>query len=98
LLVTAFLRQAWRAMVGVLGLWIAIAILAGNVYPGLVQRFQVNPNELNLERQYIQNNIEFTRTAFDLDTIELRSYEISGNVTVEDLMAEQETVRNVRLW
>ncbi|MCC6458644.1 MAG: UPF0182 family protein [Caldilineaceae bacterium] len=98
LLVTAFLRQAWRAMVGVLGLWIVIAILAGNVYPGLVQRFQVNPNELNLERQYIENNIAFTRTAYDLDTIELRSYEISSDLRVDELLAEQETVRNIRLW
>lgn len=98
LLVTAFMRQAWRLMVGVLGLWIAVAFLAGNVYPSLVQRFQVTPNELNLEREYIEDNIEFTRIAFDLNTIDLQSYNVSSALTVEQLVSEQETVRNVRLW
>ena len=98
LLVTALLRQAWRVMVGVLGLWIVVAVLAGNVYPSLVQRFQVNPNELNLERQYIENNIEYTRIAFDLDEIDLKSYEVSPDLTAEELLTEEETVRNVRLW
>jgi uncharacterized membrane protein (UPF0182 family) len=98
LLVTAVLRRAWRVMVGVLALWFVAAFLAGNVYPSLVQRFQVNPNELNLERQYIQHNIDYTRMAFDLADIELKSYEVTADLTAEALLAEQETVRNVRLW
>jgi uncharacterized membrane protein (UPF0182 family) len=75
-----------------------VAILAGNVYPGLVQRFQVTPNELNLERPYIEDNIEYTRIAFDLDTIELKSYQVAENLSAPQLLADQETVRNVRLW
>jgi uncharacterized membrane protein (UPF0182 family) len=98
LLVTAFLRQAWRLMVGVLGLWVVVAILAGNVYPGVVQRFQVNPNELNLERPYIEDNIQYTRLGFDLNKIEVKRYDASFNLTAEQLVSEQETVRNVRLW
>jgi uncharacterized protein len=98
LIVTVFLRQAWRIMVAVLGLWIVTAVVAGNVYPGLVQRFQVNPNQLNLERPYIQNNIESTRLAFDLNTVELQGYEASPTMTAEQLLTEQETVINVRLW
>ena len=61
LLVNVFLRQAWRAIVVVLVGWVAISALAGNVYPNLVQRFQVNPNEFTREREYIAHNIEFTR-------------------------------------
>lgn len=98
LVVTAYLRRAWRAVVILLVIWFAVAILASNVYPGLVQRFQVSPNELNLERPYITNNIEFTRRAFDLDTIEVINYDASQQVTADALRAEPQTIRNVRLW
>jgi uncharacterized membrane protein (UPF0182 family) len=98
LLVIVFLRRAWRAMLAILGVWVLLAVLAGNVYPGLVQRFQVSPNELNLERPFITNNINLTRMAYDLDTIEVRSYNASEVLTVADLASEADTVRNVRLW
>lgn len=98
LVVTVFIRRAWRAMVGVLGVWLLLAVVVGNVYPGLVQRFQVTPNELNLERPYIENNISFTRAGFDLDSIEERSYSAGADVTPSELLNEAETVRNVRLW
>ena len=98
LVVMVFLRRAWRAMVALLGVWLVLGVLAGNVYPGLIQRFQVTPNELSLERPFIQNNIDFTRAAFDLDSIEVRSYEVSPRLPVSDLLREADTVRNVRLW
>lgn len=98
LVVTAYLRRAWRAVVVILMIWFAVAILVGNVYPGLVQRFQVSPNELNLERLYITNNIEFTRRAFDLHTIEPVNYDASQQLTADALRAEPQTIRNVRLW
>jgi uncharacterized protein len=63
-----------------------------------VQSFQVSPNELNLERPYIANNIDFTRKAFDLDTIEVSSYAASTQLTADALRAEPETIRNIRLW
>lgn len=98
LVVTAYLRRAWRAVVVVLVIWFAVAILAGNVYPSLVQRFRVSPNELNLERPYIANNIEFTRQAFDLHNIESINYDASEPLTADDLRAEPQTIRNIRLW
>jgi uncharacterized membrane protein (UPF0182 family) len=98
LVVAAFLRGAWRAIVVVLVVWAAVAMLAGNVYPGLVQRFQVSPNELTLERPFIEHNIAFTRYAFDLDDIEVRNFDASQELTAEALLDEAPTVRNIRLW
>jgi uncharacterized membrane protein (UPF0182 family) len=98
LVATVFVRQAWRAMVGLLLVWGAVAVVAGNVYPGLVQRFQVTPNELNLERPYIEHNIAFTRMAFDLDEIQVSNYVVDENLDAAELLSEAETVRNVRLW
>lgn len=98
LVVIVFARRAWRAMVVVLVIWVAVAFLAGNIYPGLVQRFKVTPNELSLERPYIENNIAFTRVAFDLDGIEPRPYTVEPNLQAADLLEESATMRNMRLW
>lgn len=98
LIVTVYFRSAWRAISAVLGIWIAIAVLAGNIYPSLVQRFQVSPNELNLERPYIANNIEYTRIAFNLNEVESINYDASAPLTVSDLRSEPETITNIRLW
>lgn len=98
LLAAVFLRRGWRPIVTVVVVWVVLTVLAGNVYPELVQRFQVNPNELNLEREFIANNIQFTRIAFDLDRIELRPASNAQPLVAETLLASPETVRNIRLW
>lgn len=97
-MVTVFLRQAWRIMVGVLVVWGAIAFLAGNIYPGFVQRFQVTPNELTLERPFIENNIRMTREAYNLHNTQVIPYEPSARLTSGALLEEVDTIRNVRLW
>lgn len=98
LLVTVWQRRAWRAIVAVLVIWVVLALLAGNFYPSFVQRFQVSPNELNLETPYIANNIEFTRAAFGLDKIEKRDYHGSAALTTTAIKNAAATVRNIRLW
>jgi len=40
------------------------------IYPGLVQRFQVEPNELDRETPYIEANLDFTRIGFGLDGLQ----------------------------
>ncbi len=97
LLVNVVMRQAWRAIVIVLVVWVAVAVIAGNIYPGIVQRFQVSPNEYVREAPFIQNNIQFTRQAYDLDSVRSRDYEVA-NLTAEDLLSQPETIRNIRLW
>ncbi len=108
LLANAYFRST-RLIVGSIGLWVAAAIIVGNVYPALVQRFQVNPNELEKEREYIPRSIDFTRQGFALDRIEEESYDLAtistGDeagelkpLTVETVTANPETIDNVRLW
>jgi len=43
--------QGYRLMAGAVGLWIVMAILVGGLYPSLIQRFQVEPNEYEKEHQ-----------------------------------------------
>ncbi|HZD03957.1 MAG TPA: UPF0182 family protein, partial [Longimicrobiales bacterium] len=45
-------------------------LVGGRLYPSLVQRFQVEPNELGRETPYIEYNLASTRTGFGLDVLQ----------------------------
>ena len=44
------------------------------ILPSVVQRFTVEPDELQRETPYIERNIAATRAAFELDQIEEREF------------------------
>lgn len=67
-------RGDWRPVVTTLVLLAASVPLGVAIYPDLVQRFRVEPNELELERPYIGAEVEATRTAFGLDRVRRLSY------------------------
>lgn len=89
-----------RLIIGAVGLWLLAIIVAGNLYPTFVQRFTVQPSELQRETPYIERNIQFTRAAFGLgpDRVEQRSYSARVEISAEDVSANPETVGNLRLW
>jgi hypothetical protein len=78
--------------------WIVISIIAGSAFPALIQRFQVQPNELALETPYIEYNIEFTREAFALDRIEEQSFPAEDTPSPQDIAQNEVTISNIRLW
>ena len=96
LLVNIVFRR-WKLLLWVGGAWLALTLIA-QFYPVAVQRFTVEPNELALEREYIQHNIRFTRYAYGLDEIEEFDYRLAGELTSQDLGDHADTLRNVRLW
>ena len=63
----AFARVLWPLGITV-AVWFIASIAIGRVYPEIVQRITVIPNQLTLESPYIANNIAMTRLAFDLNT------------------------------
>ena len=79
----------------------ALALLGNglaSVYPGLLQRFSVDPNELTREGPQIVDHIEATRHAFDLDTVVELPLSGEAQLTREDIEANHATIENVRLW
>ncbi len=85
--------------VAVLGaLWLVVTILLAGLYPGLLQRYAVEPNEIVREDPYITNNIEFTRLAFGLDKIETRPFESIDDLQQQDLDDNASVLKNIRLW
>ncbi len=84
-------------LIGVGGL-LAAHVLGLNVYPSLLQRFRVVPNEVAAERPFILRNIEFTRRAYGLDKVETKEFPAEENLTAADLQRNNLTIKNIRLW
>lgn len=84
--------------IAAVGIWILTAFLAGTVWPFVVQRFSVEPQEPQRERPYIQRNLEATRTAFGLDEVEGVTYPALSDLTQEQLDLNESTLQNIRLW
>jgi uncharacterized membrane protein (UPF0182 family) len=96
LLVSAFRRGSIVPIAAMTG-WAAIMVVGSVVYPATVQRLQVEPNELERERPYIERNIEMTRRAFSLDRIDERPFPAAPEVSSQEVAANPETIRNIRL-
>jgi uncharacterized membrane protein (UPF0182 family) len=97
LLLNIWFRTLWALGLAA-GAWFVLSIIVGGLYPAWVQNFQVNPNELNVERPYIAAHIGSTRTAFGLDSVELR--EFTGEQSLSEAVFDEDapTIDNLRLW
>ncbi len=62
-------KDRGRVVVASVGLVLLASGVIGQFYPALVQRFQVEPNELARETPFIEHNLEFTRRGFGLDEL-----------------------------
>lgn len=75
-------RRTWQLPVIGFGLMVLSAILIGGLYPAIVQKFQVQPNEQAKEAPFIRKNIDATRDAYDIDDAKVEDY--SGKSTTTD--------------
>lgn len=95
-LVSIFLKGYRLIAVGI-SLFVLIT-LAGFVYPLLVQRFSVAPNELQKESPYIAYSIAATRKAYNLNTVEERELTGASTLTAKDIQDNRRTINGIRLW
>jgi uncharacterized membrane protein (UPF0182 family) len=90
----AGLRLVAAGLLVLAGVW----VLGLGVYPALVQRFRVTPNELAAERPFIEHNIRMTRQAYGLNRIEEHEFPADETLDTEALQRNAPTIRNIRLW
>ncbi len=92
-----FLRRN-LIFVGTAALYLAVSFIGNSVYPAILQKFVVAPNELVKETPYIKHNIASTRKGFGIDTVEER--DISGGTALDrnDIKKNSATIKNIRLW
>ncbi|MFB8178107.1 UPF0182 family protein [Streptomyces sp. NPDC055966] len=68
-------RRTWQLPVIGFGLMVLSAILIGGLYPAIVQKFQVQPNEQAKEAPYVQKNLKATREAYGIDDTKVTEYD-----------------------
>jgi len=84
------IKNRRTALLGSLAAVVLAGIGLGQIYPSLVQRFRVEPNELARETPYIEHNLTFTRVGFGLDRLQRRPYEYQGPGAREWTEAERQ--------
>ena len=63
----------------------------------VVQNSIVQPNEKELEKPYIQNNINFTKKAFNIANITTTAFNVKNDLKQQDISNNQKTVDNIRI-
>ncbi|MCK4521871.1 MAG: UPF0182 family protein, partial [Nanoarchaeota archaeon] len=84
-------------LVYVLIIYFLFGFVGPTIIPGIVQALKVSPNEINLEKPYIENNIKFTRLAYGLGDVEEKDFSADMELTSEILDEAKETIDNVRI-
>ncbi len=98
----ALLLLLWRpnprpALIA-MGVWLLVSLLGAGLYPALLQRYAVEPNELARETPYIEHNIAYTRAAFGLADVQEALLTPEQAITSADLEANEAALKNIRLW
>jgi len=91
-------RSSIRPPLYGLGSLLVVSFALGVIYPALVQKIVVEPNELDRERPYIEKAIAFTRMAYGLDRIERRQFPAGKTLQAADIKENRDAFANVRLW
>jgi len=79
---------------------IGTVVVFTSLVPGVVDALVVRPNEISLERPYLQHNIALTRRGFGLteERIEERQYAVGRDISPRVIDQNESTLMNVRLW
>jgi uncharacterized membrane protein (UPF0182 family) len=92
-------RERGLFMFSVLPLIVYLTVYIGGILISeIVQKTIVQPNELALEKPYIIHSITETRSAFNLDQIEVKTFNPEGSLTATDIAQNHLTIDNIRLW
>ncbi|MFI8101973.1 UPF0182 family protein [Streptomyces sp. NPDC086023] len=91
-------RRTWQLPVIGFGLMVLSAILIGGLYPAIVQKFQVQPNEQAKESPYVQKNIKATQEAYGIEQTQVTEYPGTANTTDKNkLRQDADTTASIRL-
>jgi len=77
--------------------YVIVFFIGPTVIPGIIQSLKVSPNEMNLEKPYIENNIEFTKMAYKLSDVEEKDFKAEQAITANILKEAPETMDNIRI-
>ena len=69
-----------------------------NLVQPVIEKLYVKPDELRVEKPYLERNIALTRMAYHLDSVDVRQFDGKGTLTRASLEQDAPTIDNIRLW
>lgn len=90
--------RGWLLPVLAVGTWAFVAVVAGAVYPAILQAVKVNPAQSRLEAPYIGRNIAATRAAFGLNDVTRSTFTADQQVSQSELDDDTQSLDDVNLW
>jgi uncharacterized membrane protein (UPF0182 family) len=92
--------RGWLLPAAGVGIMLILTVVLSGIIPAIIQRVQVDPQELPREREYIDRNLEMTRFAFNLglDEVAFEDFPANAELTDEQVADNQKTLESIRLW
>ncbi len=90
--------RGWLLPSAGVGILLVAAVVLGGIYPAIIQRVRVEPQELARERPYIERNIGLTRFGYGLDGVLSSGFPADSQITGDELEENRPTLESVRLW
>jgi len=90
-------RLARNLVIG-MALYFGLSLVGLGIYPAIVQRLVVAPNELVKETPQLVHHIAATRQAWGLESVVTGDLTGEAGLTQADIRANRPTIDNVRLW
>lgn len=87
----------WKLPLIGAAMMVVTAIVAGGLYPYVVQEYNVQPSEKTLEKEYIERNINMTRDAYGLTDVQMQPYRAEVDTKQNALAKDSATTTNIRL-
>lgn len=75
-------------------LLVAVMVISG-IASVIVQNMIVTPNEIVKEEKYLQNNIDYTRYAYNLNKVQIKEFAVKQDLTREDIEENSVTISNI---
>jgi uncharacterized protein len=92
-------RMGYKTLVGCIALLcLSLAGIDTTYLTRLVQTYIVKPNELDLERPYIERNIQSTLNAYNLNNVEIRDFNRERFPLKKTSAEVQNVLRNIPVW
>lgn len=91
-------RRGWLLPAIAVGSIVVVSLLAGTVYPLIIQNLRVKPAERVKEQPYLRRNIEATRDAYNINKVVGKAYPAVQDLDLASIERNKATIRNIRLW
>ncbi|MGC1309813.1 MAG: UPF0182 family protein [Phormidesmis sp.] len=98
LFIISLWRQGFSLPLTSIALYFAVFLVISGLYPWLQQSVVVEPNELDKEKPFIANNLEFTRQAYNLTNVQREDFTVEDQLDSAALEQNEGTLNNIRLW